>query len=168
MFDPATRQQFLREVRDGLGSGAGEPALLAVLDRVLQQFDCVTGTIHALDPASGQLRLKAQRGIPPALMDRVVLIPVGKGMAGIAAERRAPVQMCNLQTDASGVAKPGAKETRMEGSVAVPMLAGDRLRGVLGVAKPLAYDFSEAETAFLLEIAAAIGDCLGDAGGRPS
>jgi signal transduction protein with GAF and PtsI domain len=166
MFDPATRQQFLREMEDDLGGGA-ESALQAVLDRVLRRFACVTGTVHALDPASGQLRLRAQRGIPPTLMDRVVVIPVGKGMAGIAAERRAPVQVCNLQTDASGVVRAGAKETQMEGSVAVPMLVGGQLRGVLGVAKPTAYDFSEEETAFLLEIAAAIGARLG-AEGRPS
>jgi signal transduction protein with GAF and PtsI domain len=170
MFDPATRQQFVREIRDGLGGRAGEASLHAVLDRVLRAFDCVTGTIHTLDPASGKLRLLAQRGIPPSLMDRVALIPVGKGMAGIAAERRAPVQVCNLQTDSSGVVRAGAKDTRMEGSVAVPMLVGDRLRGVLGVAKPVAYDFSDAETSFLLEIAAAIGACLGEDGaeGKPS
>jgi len=91
-------------------------------------------------------------------------VPIGKGMAGIAAERRQPVQVCNLQTDNSGVARPAAKETRMEGSIAVPMLVGDGLKGVLGVAKPVAYDFTEAETGSLLEIAAAIGDCLGREG----
>jgi signal transduction protein with GAF and PtsI domain len=166
MLDPAARQQFVTEVSAGLaGGGTTEANLHAVLDRVLGRFDCATGTIHALDPASGQLRLRAQRGIPPILMERVALIPIGKGMAGIAAERRQPVQVCNLQTDASGVAKPGARETRMEGSVAVPMLVGDDLRGVLGVAKPVAYDFSEAETTFLLEIAAAIGASLAHGAG---
>lgn len=166
MNDPAARQQFVREVRDALAGGTSEANLLAVLDRVLRQFECVTGTIHALDPADGLLHLRAQRGIPPALMERVARIPIGKGLGGIAAERRQPVQVCNLQTDASGVVRPGAKETRMEGSVAVPMLVGDDLRGVLGVAKPVPYDFTDAETAFLLEIAAALGDCLGRDGGR--
>jgi signal transduction protein with GAF and PtsI domain len=168
MLDPAARPQLLNDVGEDLArGGATEATLLAVLDRVLGHFECVTGTIHALDPASGRLRLQAQRGIPPAILDRVVLIPVGKGMAGIAAERREPVQVCNLQTDTSGVAKPGAKETRMEGSIAVPMLVGGRLRGVLGVAKPVAYDFSEAETNLLLEIAAVIGDRLGGEEGTP-
>ncbi len=161
MPDPAARQQFVQGIRDRLADGGpSEANLQAVLDRVLKEFDCVTGTVHALDPADGLLHLRAQRGIPPALLDRVVRIPVGKGMAGIAAERREPVQVCNLQTDASGVVRPGAKETRMEGSVAVPMLVGGQLRGVLGVAKPVAYEFSAAETAFLLEIAGAVGDGL--------
>src|SRR5207253_3253784 len=75
----------------------------------------------------------------------------------LAAERRRPVQVCNLQADDSGVARPGARETRLEGSLAVPMLAGNDLRGVLGVAKPVAYDFSAAETALLLEVGGVIG-----------
>jgi signal transduction protein with GAF and PtsI domain len=161
MHDPAAQQQFVDEIRNGLGRGATDGALQAVLDKVLARFDCPTGTIHALDPATGLLRLRAQRGIPPHLLERVERVPIGKGMAGIAAERRQPVQVCNLQTDTSGVARPAAKETRMEGSIAVPMLVGGNLRGVLGVAKPVAYDFTEAETASLLEIAATIGDCLG-------
>jgi signal transduction protein with GAF and PtsI domain len=168
MNDPAARRQFVHEVRDSLAGGTSEPDLLAVLDRILGRFDCATGTIHALDPADGLLHLRAQRGIPPTLMERVARIPIGKGLGGIAAERRQPVQVCNLQTDASGVVRPGAKETRMEGSVAVPMLVGGDLRGVLGVAKPVPYEFSEAETAFLLEIAAALGECLAREGGRVS
>ena len=86
------------------------------------------------------------------LLDKVSKIPIGKGMAGLAAERQKPVQVCNLQTDESGFAKPGAKETKMEGSIAVPMLVGDKLCGTLGVAKPIAYEFSKAETSLLLQI----------------
>ena len=165
MHDPAARQQFVNEIRETLGrGGATEANLLAVLDRVLARFDCTTGTVHALDPATGLLLLRAQRGIPEHLLERVQRFPVGKGMGGIAAERRRPVQVCNLQTDTSGVVRPAAKETRMEGSIAVPMLVGDSLRGVLGVAKPVAYDFTEAETATLMEVAAAIGDSLGREG----
>jgi signal transduction protein with GAF and PtsI domain len=161
MSDPAAREPFLHEVRARLADGgSGEPALLEVLDRVLRRFGCTTGTIHTLDPASGLLVLRAQRGVPPALLDRVGRIPVGKGMAGVAAERRQPVQVCNLKTDASGVVRPGARETGMEGSVAVPMLAGGEVRGVLGVAKTVPYDFRDDETAFLLAIAAVLGDCL--------
>lgn len=43
-------------------------------------------------------------------------------MAGIAAERHQLVQLCNLQKDISGVARPATKETKVEGSIAVPML----------------------------------------------
>ncbi|MBX3462829.1 MAG: GAF domain-containing protein [Planctomycetes bacterium] len=132
-------------------AGARWPDLLAA---VLAHFDCPVGTVHLLDPADGRLHLAAQRGLPPVVLDKVVTIPIGKGMAGIAAQRREPVQVCNLQTDQSGVVRPGARETRMEGSLAVPMLDGAALRGVLGIAKPFAYDFTPAETALLLAVAA--------------
>ena len=154
---------LIKRVENLLVHNGSEPAnLLQVLELVLAHFNCATGTIHALDHKSGLLVLLAQRGIPEVIMDKVARIPVGKGMAGIAAERKQPVQVCNLQSDASGVAKPGAKETRMEGSVAVPMLVDSTiLRGVLGVAKPVAYEFTPAELETLSAIAALIGKHLG-------
>jgi len=132
------------------------PPWEAILDLVLQHFECPVGTVHLLDRESDLLRLAAQRGVPQAILDKVTAIPIGKGMAGIAAERRAPVQVCNLQTDASGVVRPGAKLTKMEGSLAAPMLDADRLAGVLGIAKPVEYEFTAAETATLM----AVGTCL--------
>ena len=128
----------------------------ALLDRLLRHFDCPVGTVHLLDGADGQLHLVAQRGLPPPVLGKVGRIPVGKGMAGIAAERRAPVQVCNLQTDDSGVVRPGAKMTKMEGSLAAPMLDGETLRGVLGIAKPVAYDFTATETQLLLDVGARV------------
>lgn len=158
-----TETQLLQTIEGVLRkAGATEEALLRVLDLVLTQFDCVTGTIHVLNRANGLLELKAQRGIPTVILDKVSRIPIGKGMAGIAAERKEPVQVCNLQTDNSGVAKPGAKETRMEGSVAVPMLVESAvLRGVLGVAKPVAYEFTPTEQTLLLQIGATLAKHLG-------
>lgn len=126
-----------------------------VLARLGAHFDCPVGTLHMLGE-DGLLHLKAQQGLPPPVLDKVQTIPIGKGMAGIAAERKQPVQVCNLQSDASGVARPGAKMTQMEGSLASPMLDGDRLRGVLGIAKPSAYEFTHSETELLLAVGAAI------------
>jgi len=127
-----------------------------VLQSLLSYYGCLTGTLHRLE-ADGLLHLVAQRGIPEAIIDRVRVIPVGKGMAGLAAERREPVQMCNLQTDTSGDAKPGAKLTQMKGSIAVPMIIDDQLVGVLGVAKPEEYEFTDEEIAELTDIACEIG-----------
>lgn len=142
-------------------AGPAEARWSALLDRVLAHFDCPVGTVHLLDAADGRLHLAAQRGLPPPVLEHVGVIPIGKGMAGIAAERREPVQVCNLQSDTSGVVRPGAKLTRMEGSLAVPMLDGGALRGVLGVAKPVAYEFTAAETELLLAVAARAARELG-------
>jgi GAF domain-containing protein len=124
------------------------------LDAALAHFGCQTGTVHLL--RDGILRLAAQANIPPPLLPIIETVPIGKGIAGLAAERREPVSLCNLQTDTSGQALPAAKTTGMEGSVAVPMLAGGELRGVLGIAKAQAHDWTDAEKAALLEIAGAL------------
>jgi L-methionine (R)-S-oxide reductase len=139
-------------VENALKSGNPQEALLACL----QHFDCQAGTVHLL--RDGALKLAAYSGIPPHVAQIFETVPIGKGIAGLAAERREPITICNLQTDASGQARPGAKATGMEGSVAVPMLAGGELRGVLGIAKAAAYDWSEVETQLLLQIAAALGE----------
>jgi putative methionine-R-sulfoxide reductase with GAF domain len=63
--------------------------------------------------------------------------------------------MCNLQTDASGVARPAAKQTGVAGSLAVPVIATDgRVVGTLGIGKPEPYEFSDEEKAKLAAVAA--------------
>jgi len=123
-----------------------------LLSDLIASFGCSTGTIHIFDEESNLLKLKAQLGIPPFLLPKMTAIPIGKGMAGIAAERRQPVEMCNLQTDDSGVARPAAKETKVEGSIAVPMLMDGNLYGVFGIAKTIPYDFTSEEEVALLKI----------------
>lgn len=123
-----------------------------LLETIISTFDCTTGTLHTLDNTTNLLMLKSQKGVPEFLLPKMSSIPIGKGMAGIAAERKAPVEMCNLQTDDSGVARPAAKETKVEGSIAVPMLLEAKLYGTLGIAKPVPYDFTKSESDALLKI----------------
>ncbi|MEB2781434.1 GAF domain-containing protein [Algoriphagus sp. C2-6-M1] len=131
---------------------SGEPNWQELLETIISSFDCTTGTIHTLDPTTNLLVLKSQKGIPDFLLPKMSSIPIGKGMAGIAAERKAPVEMCNLQTDNSGVARPAAKETKVEGSIAVPMMLEGELYGTLGIAKSESYDFTKSESDALLAI----------------
>ncbi len=128
----------------------------AFLREVVAGFDCQTGTLHRFEPGDRHLKLVAHQGIPEVLMPVIQSIPLGKGIAGAAAETRQPVEMCNLQTDTSGVAKPGAKQTQVQGSLAVPVLDGEHLCGTLGIGKMVPYDFSEEEKTRLLGIAAGI------------
>lgn len=130
----------------------------AVLDESIRAFDCQAGTVHWLDARSGMLKLAAHRNIPEAIVHLAATVPVGKGIAGLAAQNREPVSLCNLQTDTSGQARPAAKATGMEGSLAVPMLVAGDLRGVLGVAKAAAHDWSDGEKTLLLAIAARLGE----------
>lgn len=144
----------------------GLPALLtaqpdwnAVLAQVLQNFDCVTGTIHRTNPATGLLTLIAHHGIPtqvlPMLLPKIDNIPFGKGIAGCAAQRKEAVQLCNLQEDLGGVAKPDARRTNVQGALAVPVVTPEgKVVGVLGIGKMSPYEFSETESAELSACAA--------------
>ncbi len=133
-----------------------DPTWAEFLYQTIEEFGCTTGTLHRLDPADRHLKLVAHQGIPEALMPIIQSIPVGKGIAGTAAERLEPVEICNLQTDTSGVAKPGAKQTQVQGSLAVPVLDGGRLCGTLGIGKLVPYDFSPEEKARLIQAARSI------------
>ena len=136
------------ELESALAAGNSSEVLRATL----AHFQCDAGTVHLLK--DGALALAAHVNIPPPVVQIVQTVPIGKGIAGLAAERREPVSLCNLQTDTSGQARPTAKTTGMEGSVAVPMLHDGALRGVLGIAKAHAHDWTDAEKAELLGIAA--------------
>ena len=127
------------------------------LGSILAELGCQTGTIHRTG-ADGELKLETQVGVPEFLLPKIASIPFGKGIAGCAAERKRPVQLCNLQTDTSGQARPAAKTTGMEGSIAVPMLVAGELRGVIGVAMAGAHDWTDAEKSLLLAIAAKLGE----------
>lgn len=117
-----------------------------VLSAILKDFECVTGTIHRTDSQTGLLVLTAHQGIPPFVLDKIQTIPFGKGIAGCAAERREAVQLCNLQIDATGVAKPVAKQTNVQGALAIPLINADnKVVGVLGIGKMTPYDFLDEE-----------------------
>ena len=142
----------MNPIPTAIETAAASGDLSAALAATVAHFGCQAGTIHLL--REGVLKLAAHHNIPPPVVQIIGTVPVGKGIAGLAAERREPVTICNLQTDTSGQARPGAKATGMEGSLAVPMMAGGELRGVLGIAKADAYDWPEPETALVLAIAA--------------
>ncbi len=119
------------------------------LDRILSELDAETGTLHGLG-TDGLLHLQAHAGsIPEHLLAIIQRIPVGKGMAGLAAERGEPVQICNLQSDTSGDARPGARTTGMRGSICVPMRKHGKIVGVLGIAVAREREFSLAESTWL-------------------
>ena len=139
----------------------GEPDWNAVLVRVLNNFACVTGTLHRTDSSTGLLTLVTQHGIPPhvlpMLLPKIDNIPFGKGIAGCAAQRKEAVQLCNLQEDLGGVAKPDAQKTNVQGALAVPIVGSDgKVIGVLGIGKMQTYDFNVHEIADLSAVAALI------------
>lgn len=140
--------------------GSAETVLPEALKLVLAAFKSETGTIHKLDAEKQLLHLAAQVGLPPFMLDVVKTIPVGKGIAGETVVRGGPVTMCNLQTDTSGVAKPGAKQTGVGGALCVPMRAGDKIVGTLGIGTQRPYEYTAEETRTLEEVGCFIGEHL--------
>jgi L-methionine (R)-S-oxide reductase len=143
-----------REFLETIGQSiAGPDGWNASLARIIQHFGADSGTIHLLGE-DGVLHLKAaSAGIPEVVLELVRRVPVGKGMAGLAVERREPVSACNIQTDASGDVRPGAKATGLQGSIVVPILRDDVAVGALGIASRQERTFTDAEAALLLVVA---------------
>jgi GAF domain-containing protein len=128
-----------------------------VLHAVLKHFSSETGTLHRLDAQTQLLHLVAQAGLPPQLLDVVKTIPVGKGIAGQTVAQNRPVTICNLQTDTSGVARPGAKQTGVGGALCVPVRHGDVVVGTLGIGTVRPHEYTPEETRALEEIGRQIG-----------
>ena len=103
------------------------------LEQLVAGVGGVAGTVH--EQRGVDLYLTAAHNIPPHVVAIVAHVPHGKGMAGVAQVKKAPVQTCNLQTDDSGTIKPGAKAVDAQAALAVPVLddAGG-IRAVVGIA----------------------------------
>ncbi|HET6334762.1 MAG TPA: GAF domain-containing protein [Polyangiales bacterium] len=93
----------------------------------------VAGTVHSRQ--GDDLTLSAAVNIPPPVAAIVRVVPKGKGMAGLAFERDAPVSTCNLKTDTTGDVRPGAKAVDANAAVAIPIHdSSGQIRGVIGIA----------------------------------
>jgi GAF domain-containing protein len=144
-----------------LNSSSDREILLAkILAVVLAYFRSETGTIHLLDPKKQVLHLVAENGLPPAMVEVVKLIPVGKGIAGQTVARGGPVTICNLQTDSSGVARPGARQTGVGGALCVPLRHAQEILGTIGIGTIRPYEYTPEETKTLEDVGRLIGEHL--------
>jgi L-methionine (R)-S-oxide reductase len=137
---------------DNLKSTSDDSERLAL---IIQHFACDSGAIHLLGE-DGMLHLKANGpGMPDFVLDKIRVIPVGKGMAGLCVERNAPVDSCNIQTDTTGDVQPGAKPTGLQGSIVVPIrdTIDGPAKGALGIATRSERTFTENEIDELMEYA---------------
>ncbi len=109
------------------------PELQRWLGTFLESHHAAAGTVHLFEKDG--LKLAAAVNIPPPVQQVVAWVPNGKGMAGLALERKQPVQTCNLQEDSSGNVKPGAKAVQAQAAIALPVMnAAGAVRAVVGLA----------------------------------
>ena len=142
---------LIETVRQTLSGSHGAERFQGTLAAVVRHFGADMGMIHRLNPTDQHLDLVATTaGVPEPVLQAARRIPLGKGIAGETALTAKPVSMCNLQTDTSGVARPGAKATGAQGSLCVPVFQQDLVVGTLGIGVRGERTFTEAETEELL------------------
>lgn len=128
----------------------------AKLEEIVRAFGADLGTIHRLE-SEGLLTLRASIGVPPPVVKLIERVPVGKGMAGLAAERNEPVSSCNIQTDRTGNVRPGALATGANGALVVPIRdSAGKAVGALGIGVNRPYEYTAEETARLSVAAASL------------
>lgn len=125
------------------------------LRKFLASHQGIAGTVHVF--RDGELQLAGAVNIPPPVIESVQRVPSGKGMAGLALERKKPVHTCNLKEDQTGNVRPGAKAVNAQAAVAIPVAnaAGD-VEFVVGIAFPNEREFTQAELDQLIAAAAGV------------
>ena len=125
------------------------------LELFIAEHRDVAGTVHV--QRGEDLYLTAAHNIPPQVVTIVARVPHGKGMAGVAQVKKAPVQTCNLQTDQTGNIKPGAKAVDAQAAIALPVLdnAGE-VRAVVGIAWTREEEIAPATEQALMKLAASL------------
>jgi L-methionine (R)-S-oxide reductase len=99
------------------------------LETFVVEHEGVAGSVHV--ERGGDLYLTAARSLPPPVIAAVTHVPRGKGMAGVAQTTRQPTQTCNLQTDDTGLVKPGARAVSAQAAIAIPVL--DESGGIVAI-----------------------------------
>ena len=100
---------------------------------LLGRHGAIAGTVHMV--RGDALEIAAAHNIPPKVQEVTAKIPLGKGMAGLAWQHDKPISTCNLQEDATGAVKPGAKAVDGKAAIALPVHEGSGVvRAVVGLA----------------------------------
>jgi signal transduction protein with GAF and PtsI domain len=82
------------------------------------------------------MRIAAQRGLDPAVADQV-RVRVGQGISGWVAQNRKPL-FVRVKTDAREVAHTGQDVYNSDSFIAVPLIHGDQVVGVLNLSNKAA------------------------------
>jgi len=127
---------LIRDETDAIANLANAAALLA---HYLHDVSWVG--FYRVDPVSrGELVLGPFHGLPAC-----VRIPLGKGVCGTAAARRATINVPDVHAFPGHIACDAASASE----VVIPLVSGGQLVGVLDVDSPLPARFTAADVAWL-------------------
>jgi GAF domain-containing protein/anti-sigma regulatory factor (Ser/Thr protein kinase) len=128
-----------------------EGVLEQLLTRVREVLDTDTAAVYELDDEEQTLVARASKGLGGEGVERGVRVPVGRGFAGLVAERREPVRSADIE--GLELVSPLMREQGIVSLVGVPLVVEDRLLGVLhaGTREPRVFTGDDVA---LLELAA--------------
>jgi signal transduction protein with GAF and PtsI domain len=150
---PALREEIQKILNR---QGTSDLAFDAIACKILGEFDAQMAVVYTLDASTGLLKLRCHCGLSREAAQKIRFQCLGKGLSGKAASGREPVQ--GWQNAAVPCAEE--RETLPEGSLFVPMLSENSLRGVLGIAKDFHRAYAPDEVAALSAAARLIASYL--------
>ena len=121
--------------------------ILEVLERSFGYLGCA---VLLVDEATGELYIKASRGYPQEVVERTRIKIGEEGITGWVAAHKVPLNVPDVAEDPRYV--EGVKGTRSE--MAVPMLSGEKVIGVLDAQSPKVNAFNEDNLRILSSVAA--------------
>jgi adenylate cyclase len=174
---PGPRRNLLAAVRACAGVLGQCADLGTLLEHLLEALERHVDIHHAmvlmLDAAGGRLYTVASRGYPQSGIGSEIAL--GCGVIGVAAREHTPIRIGHMTAEyaygramresaereglgdrlETAIPLPGLTDSRSQ--LAVPILAGDRLLGVLYVESPLELRFTYDDEDALVTIAAQLG-----------
>ncbi len=152
---------LVNEVGRALAQQLDFDAIITLVgDRIREIFDVQTGTIGLYDPASNRISTPyaIDRGERASWPDR----PLGPGLLSEVIRTRQPLRLgTSEESTAHGALVLGSDEA--ESWLGVPILAGDRVLGVIALERGPRHAFSESDERLLSTLASSMGVALENA-----
>ncbi len=134
----------------------------SVLEKVLGVMEIEAGGIFLLDERNDELVLRTYRGASPGFAKRVERLRVGEGFTGQAALSRKLLIVEDVAADRR-LRRVGAKRKGIRSLAAVPIMAKEKLLGVMDVGSYRPRKFPDREVKLLGTIANQIGMAIDNA-----
>jgi len=131
------------------------------LERVMDAVHAQFGTIHLLDKDADMLHLIAHRGLPQNLADGLRIMPIDDGLMGWVATQLAPLALADIANDERSSIV--LRDAGFRSYLGVPMIARDRLLGILSGYRQSKRPFSQEDISLLDSVADQIATAIEDA-----
>jgi signal transduction histidine kinase len=132
-----------------------EQILNSALDSILEVTGVEIGFVYLVDRGAEDLVLTVERGVPAELADEFRRIRMGETLCGRVAQTGKPLVVDDLLQEEGGTGL--AIKAGMRSFAAVPLVARDRVMGVMDLADPKAARLSSQDVECLTSVGNAIG-----------